>query len=662
MKRIQVFTIIYFAASLIGLTISANGPVLAPSYAWEIIPPLGLHEPSTIDTVFKNYAQESVPTDSYLVYATTGNLGGAGLDMDYLRQASMSPFFFRDAVDKWRPVEGNHRYYNTRIPMTLLSYNTAGGRENKQDRLQAVFSGNASKQLQIGANLDYLYSKGSYNYQAIKNLTWGLSGSYIGDRYELQTFFNHWNGLNQQNGGITDDLYITDPAELQGGQSSINSKTIPTNLTMARTRLKGQEFYMNHRYKVGFWKVTPPNDTIPGDTIEHRIYVPVTSFIWTLDYRDGSHNFFNGSPSEASSFWENQYLTTGESNSPTSYWSLSNTVGVSLLEGFNKYAKAGLSAYLTHEIRKYHQCADTIPISGVGRPELLTPYPYDTKVDPHGTQNLLWVGAQLTKQQGSILRYEATAKIGVVGAAAGEVYADGRIQTRFKLLGDSVAITAYGKFSNETAPYLMNNYVSNYFIWKNDFSKVRRLRFGGELLVRKTGTRINVGVENVQNLIYFNSLSLPEQCGSSIQVFSASVQQNLQFRALHWDNRALYQTSSNKSVLALPTFSIYSNLYLQFKIARVLDVQFGIDCDYYTAYYAPSFQPATMSFINQRDIKVGNYPFMNRYANMKLKKARFYVMMSHINQGMTGKNYFAMPHYPMNPRLFQMGVSVDFAN
>ena len=352
MKRIQVFTIIYFAASLIGLTISANGPVLAPSYAWEIIPPLGLHEPSTIDTVFKNYAQESVPTDSYLVYATTGNLGGAGLDMDYLRQASMSPFFFRDAVDKWRPVEGNHRYYNTRIPMTLLSYNTAGGRENKQDRLQAVFSGNASKQLQIGANLDYLYSKGSYNYQAIKNLTWGLSGSYIGDRYELQTFFNHWNGLNQQNGGITDDLYITDPAELQGGQSSINSKTIPTNLTMARTRLKGQEFYMNHRYKVGFWKVTPPNDTIPGDTIEHRIYVPVTSFIWTLDYRDGSHNFFNGSPSEASSFWENQYLTTGESNSPTSYWSLSNTVGVSLLEGFNKYAKAGLSAYLTHEIRK----------------------------------------------------------------------------------------------------------------------------------------------------------------------------------------------------------------------------------------------------------------------------------------------------------------------
>lgn len=69
-----------------------------------------------------------------------------------------------------------------------------------------------------------------------------------------------------------------------------------------------------------------------------------------------------------------------------------------------------------------------------------------------------------------------------------------------------------------------------------------------------------------------------------------------------------------------------------------------------------------MAFYNQREIEVGNYPFMNLYANMKLSRTRFYVMMSHINQGLTGKNYFAMPHYPMNPRRFQLGLSVDFAN
>ena len=37
------------------------------------------------------------------------------------------------------------------------------------------------------------------------------------------------------------------------------------------------------------------------------------------------------------------------------------------------------------------------------------------------TQNLVWIGAQLTKQKGSLLRYEATAQLGLVGPVAGDV-------------------------------------------------------------------------------------------------------------------------------------------------------------------------------------------------------------------------------------------------
>lgn len=249
-----------------------------------------------------------------------------------------------------------------------------------------------------------------------------------------------------------------------------------------------------------------------------------------------------------------------------------------------------------------------------------------------------------------------------MGHAAGEIHAAGNVSTRFRLLGDTVSVTGYGLFSNESAPYLMNNYVSNYFMWKNDFGKIRRLKFGGMLNVPQTRTNINIGAENVQNLIYFNPQCMPEQHGGSVQVFSASLEQNFRVGILNWNNRLTYQTSSSEAVLPLPKFAVYSNLFLRFKVAKVLDVQFGVDCNYYTRYYAPGFQPATMSFYNQREVKVGNYPFMNVYANMKLKKARFYVMMSHVNQGLTGDNYFALPHYPMDPRRFQMGVSIDFAN
>jgi hypothetical protein len=70
-----------------------------------------------------------------------------------------------------------------------------------------------------------------------------------------------------------------------------------------------------------------------------------------------------------------------------------------------------------------------------------------------------------------------------------------------------------------------------------------------------------------------------------------------------------------------------------------------------------------MSFYNQRETKVGNYPYMNLYANFKLSKTRFYVMMTHFNRGLFGgNNYFSIPHYPLNPSRLLMGLSIDFQN
>ena len=155
---------------------------------------------------------------------------------------------------------------------------------------------------------------------------------------------------------------------------------------------------------------------------------------------------------------------------------------------------------------------------------------------------------------------------------------------------------------------------------------------------------------------------MPVQHSGSVQVFSATLNQHLGYKAINWDNDLIYQTSTETSVIPLPKFAIYSNLYLGFKVARVLDVQFGVDCTYYTKYKSVNYQPATMTFHNQDEIECGGFPYMNVYANMKLSKVRFYVMMSHINQGLTDDNYFSMPHYPLNPRRFLLGLTIDFAN
>ncbi len=627
-----------------------------PSFAWSVSEPLGLHYPSTIDTIHLDYHRMMVPSMVSDAWATTGNYGAPGQDQIFFNRPLTGEFFFEDAIGAWMHNTSTMRYYNTRIPMTLLSHSTGGDKQSNLDRTQFEFSGNVDRKTQAGGAFDYIYSKGSYDVQADKDFTWRLFGSHMGDRYEMQAFFNHYNYTTKESGGISDDRYITDPAEVQGGVTRVDNKSIPTLLSNAHSHLEGSQLYLNQRYKVGFYRYRRDSVT---DTIIDRTYVPVTSFIWTLDFKHAKHQFLNSDGYEDSTFFDHTYLHLGGTDESTRYWRLRNTVGLSMLEGFNKYAKFGFAVYGTHEVRRYTQAIDTV--TGTTLPSGLEALPVSV---PHSkTQNLLWLGGQLTKQQGSLLRYNATAQFGVLGDAAGEIDITGDVTTRFKMLGDSVSITGYGYFKNLSVPYLLQNYISNHYAWHNSFSKTKRVRIGGELDIPFTWTNANVGYETLNDYIYWNQDGLPAQHTGAIHVLSARIRQGLHFKAFNWENSLTLQTSSNEQVLPLPKFAIYSNLYATFTIARVLHVQLGVDGNYYTKYYAPAYDPATMTFHSQHAQECGNFAIMNLYGNFKMKQARFFIAWTHFNQKITsGSAYFATPHYPLNPARLQIGVSVNFVN
>ena len=668
-KVLVIFAMIVLAAALIPAvaqqpsqgssnksTTKPKKQRVEPSVAWSVSEPLGLHYPSTIDTIHLDYHRTMVPSMVSDAWLTTGNYGAPGQNQIFMERPLTSEFFFEDAIEAWMHNTRTMRYYNTRIPMTLLSHSTGGDKYSNLDRTQLEFSGNVDRKTQVGGAFDYIYSKGSYDVQADKDFTWRLFGSHMGDRYEMQTFFDHYNYTTKESGGITDDRYITDPAEVQGGVTRVDNKSIPTRLSSAHSHMEGSQLWLNQRYKVGFYRYRRDSIT---DTVIDRTYVPVTSFIWTLDFKHAKHQFLNSSGTEDNEFFDHTYLSSEVTNETTSYWRLRNTLGISLLEGFNKYAKFGFSVYGTHEVRRYTQVTDTV--TGTTMHEGLETVP---AVVPHRTtQSLLWLGGQLTKQRGSLLRYNATAQFGVLGDVAGEIDLSGDVTTRFKMLGDSVSIKGYGYFKNLSVPYLLKNFVSNHFAWENDFSKTKRVRVGGELDIPFSWTNVNVGYETLTDYIYWDADGLPAQHSGAIHVFSARLKQGLHFKAFNWDNSVTLQTSSNEEVLPLPKFAIYSNLYATFTIARVLHVQMGVDGNYYTKYYAPVYNPATMTFHSQHEMECGNFAIMNLYANFKMKQARFFVAWTHFNQKIkSGSAYFATPHYPLNPARLQVGVSVNFVN
>ena len=126
-----------------------------------------------------------------------------------------------------------------------------------------------------------------------------------------------------------------------------------------------------------------------------------------------------------------------------------------------------------------------------------------------------------------------------------------------------------------------------------------------------------------------------------------------------------FQKSTDDDVLPAPTINVYTNLYLRFKIARVLKCDFGGDARYFTSYTAPEYVPGIGQYAlqgNESKVKVGNYPIVNVYANFHLQHTRFFVMMSHANAGSGKKNYFLAPHYPLNGSTIRFGLSWNFYN
>lgn len=429
-----------------------------------------------------------------------------------------------------------------------------------------------------------------------------------------------------------------DSAAIASGRVKVNGKNMADSLLAATNKAKEDTSWLKDEY------------------------VPVTSFIHTADFTTYRRIY------EAYATPENYYLDTykvkerlaGDSiYDKTSNWNLRNTFAIALLEGFNKWIKTGAKVFATHTLSHY-----VLPDS-VGT----------TSWNEHSVA----VGAQLSKTQGKSLHFNVTGDVAVVGYNVGEIKIDGGVDLNFPLLGDTMTLAASGFYHHVKPSFYFRHYQSRHLWWdSDDLSMIDHLRAQGVLNYAKTRTRFRFAFDEIKNYAYFASsftnsddngrlynMAYSRQASSPITVLTAEVAQDLAFGPLHWETTLTWQKSTNQDVLPLPAINAYTNLYLRFKIARVLNCDFGADARFFTKYAAPDYFPSLGQYTvqeNENKQKIGGYPVINAYFNFKLSRARFFVMMSHVNCGSGNKEYFFTPNYPLNGRVFRFGISWDFAN
>ena len=180
---------------------------------------------------------------------------------------------------------------------------------------------------------------------------------------------------------------------------------------------------------------------------------------------------------------------------------------------------------------------------------------------------------------------------------------------------------------------------------------------------RRAYIKFNYAV--IDNYVDFGPDTFPSQYRGTFTAAALLLRKELSAWKFHLSNDILVQQSGNRDILDLPLITLRSAGFFEhnfhFKATNGnLNTQMGVEIFYNTAFHGYSYMPATGSYYRQKNNLTGNYPYLTAFINIKLKRTRIFLMMDHFNSGMTGYNYFLVPSYPMNIRVFRYGIAWTF--
>ena len=671
--------------------------VTAPKeiHQWHIDELMGTPIPVNADTLPHLYQNWHMTEGMNGEYNFLGNMGTPRQSRIFFNRPSDTQYNFLAPYDYFVVRPGELFFTDTKSPYTNLSYNESGDKVTGDDRFRAYFATNAGKKFGVGFLFDYLYGRGRYDNQSTAFMNFSLFSYYRSDKYNYHLLASRYHIKMAENGGITDDEYITNPEKTDGANSNFGTTDIPVHLDRTWNRNEVYTAYFSHNYNFGFYKKVRKD--ISGDSIANEVnrymnehsaaqadstltagtndsiatrqasavgddelemrFIPVARITHTADLTTNRHEFLSYEP--ANNYYAHNYLPY-DSIDRTDYWTLKNTVALSLREGFNKWAIADITAYVSYIYSNYRQ------------PDTIGAREYRLRTDEH----TLMIGGQIESTRNRYLKYKLRGETAVSGNDLGAFNIEGKGELNLRLLKQDSKLTLNAHIKNNRPSYYYRHYHSEHYWWDKNLDKEFRTRIEAGIALPRWKTSIKAGIENIKNYTYFANTPVAngnrylsditvKQESSNIQVLSATLKQDFGAGPLNLETEFTYQNSSNKSILPLPDFNAYANLYIKFRIAKVLNTELGADCRYFTSYYAPDYSAALGQFVqqNQNDkISIGNYPVVSVYANFLLKETRFYVMYYHVNEGTGNRNYFLAPHYPMSPKALWFGLSWNFYN
>ncbi len=629
-------TFILFLAILISGNLKGQeGDTIQRVISWHLTEDYTSADTVAVDTAFSLFHRYRSSDDLSPFNAYPGNYGLPFYRLGFFDRSNNPDNFLKNSLLPFILTGSDTRFVNTRTPFTELKFTYGGARDDSEQTFRVIHTQNVNKDLNFGLLYDIIYSLGQYPYQRTSDKRFKLWGSYSGDIYESYLSFNINNLFFKENGGITnyDQLGTSAPGDIQVNLGGINR---------AGTNFRNREFLAIQKLTIGGEHTKNDSVTVPGKrlsgTLTHAFRYDVTSRTYSDENPTGG-------------FYDSVYISPVRTMDSLSDRRIMNTLRFDVRAGGSNKFSIGFGGGIRNEIMKFGQ---------------IVPHPdsvYADTISRTRVSNVL-VG-RIYNNIGQGFSWNATGEFWATGYRTGDTRLLGEINKKIGKGGNPYYLKINGGFEALSPSFWFSSWGSNHFQWSGNFEKELRISAGGSISDKRSNFRLEGKYALIDNYTYFDTLALPVQHTGGLSVISVSLMKNITLWKFHLDAEGMLQQSSNNSVLSLPLISARGAIYFQHNIlfpstGGNLNTQIGAEALYHTLYSSMAYMPSTGLFYKQTSTETGNYPFINLFLNVKLKRTRFLIMFDHINAGFSGTDYMMIPGYPMNIRMFRYGLSWTF--
>ncbi|MBC8321213.1 MAG: hypothetical protein H8E34_10860 [Bacteroidetes bacterium] len=607
-------------------SILSSSDSLSVKYFEGSVENLKLNHPYNIDTNTYCFQKFDPLQINNGLYSTLSNIGMAAKNMVYSPTLSTGYYLGSSSFTNYLYHNSKVKYYKLFMPYTDLSYVMGS---NREQNFNVVFTRKFFRGFTFG--IDYAlnfspsrnspYLRTGINEQRAfftsqyytKNKRYGIIANYLINKIVVE-----------ENGGIKYDSIFKDNLET-------DRRLIPVNLMNADNLIKQSGFFIEQ-----YFNLLPPK--LKNDSIKRRIDPGNISY--SFRYKRNKMVYHDGSA--LSAFYINPLLP------------------IDSISTFDSLFQSNFQNTLRWSNIGYHEN----PLDKIFYMYLGATHSYIEQLLPYDSVRSKY--SQLTTFGGVAFNFGRSFHLGAdVNYVFGNYNQDDyELNVLLKqYLGTELKNVGFLKFGlnfiNKTPEWYYNNYQSNYYRWSNNLKKEKYFILSGSYNYKQ----FSAGAKfyTIENHTYLNDSIRPKQIENAETLLQLFVEGTIPLSKFGINTRIVYQSTSQPNIIRFPSLLGVMDIYFRsaiFKHAAIL--QTGFQVTYFSEYYADAYMPELRLFYTQNNIKIGNYPYLDFYFTLMVKRARMFFKIAHFNSYLGDYRYYLAPNYPARDARFYLGVSWRF--